>query len=110
VSKHVATRDFTSLTMIVYRVRLKAGMKKTKAGQVAGLIKNWKKPSQPIKRPSQKEAHPVQALGGLDDTDASATKPKSVKATKSVRLVFNPSMIRDSSRQNEVWNELQLGT
>jgi hypothetical protein len=94
----------------VYRVRLKAGMKQTKAGQAPGLIKNWKKPSQPAKRTSQKEVHSesVEVLGGLSDTDASATKPKSVKATKLVRIAFNPSMIRDSTRQNEVWNELQL--
>jgi hypothetical protein len=87
----------------VFRVRLKAGTKQ-KAGQAPGLIKNWKKPSQPTKRAPQKEAHSVQVLGGLSETDASATKPKSVKVTKLVRVVFNPSMVRDSSRQNEVWN------
>ena len=42
-------------------------------------------------------------LSGLDDKDASATKPEfKVTAKASIVPKFNPSMIRDTSQKNEV--------
>lgn len=65
-----------------------------------GLVKNWKEKAKPMKVSAAPDAA---VLSGLDDKDASATKPEfKVMAKASIVPKFNPSMIRDTSQKNEV--------
>ena len=64
-----------------------------------GLVKNWKETAKHA--PS---ATDTTALGGLDDEDASATKPtfKAIAKLPTKVPKFDPSMGRDTSRKNDV--------
>jgi hypothetical protein len=72
-----------------------------------GLVKNWKEKANPVKTAAASSDATV--LGGLNDEDAFATKPK-FKVTAKVSKVpkFNPSMARDMSRKNDVGTNIIL--